>query len=147
MRIGTIVIDTDPLRTDSEICDDLLEHEVAIVEIGTRPTKTQRADAISEELKRRPARWGKEDDGNVLLLTFVVNSKGHICTYDTIDDINNYDEFDVLFLSDVDGVGFEGAKASVEKLTVEWRKKGKPSRFHTHFEYVEYEDDEADERE
>lgn len=147
MRIGTIVIDTDPLRTDSEICDDLLEHEVAIVEIGTRPTKTQRADAISEELKRRPARWGKEDDGDVLLLTFVVNSKGHICTYDTIDDINNYDEFDVLFLSDVDGVGLEGAKAGVEKLTVEWRKKGKPSRFQTHFEYIEYEDDEDDELE
>jgi hypothetical protein len=145
MAIGTIVIDLDPDRTDSEICDDLLKHDVAIVEIGTRPTKTHRTNAISEELKRRSARRGKEDDGDVLLLTYVINSKGHICTYDTIDDLDNYDEFDVLFLSDVEGVGVKGARVGIEKLTVEWRQKGKPNRFVTHFEYdADMGDDEAE---
>ncbi|PMQ04222.1 hypothetical protein DyAD56_16155 [Dyella sp. AD56] len=147
MRIGTIVIDTDPSRTDSEICDDLLEHEVLIVEIGTRPTKMHRRNAISEELKRRPARWGKEEEGDVLLLTYVVNSQGRICTYDTIDDLDNHDVFDVLYLTDADGVGFEGAEAAIEKLTMDWRKKGRPGRYLTHFEYDDSVDDEDDEKE
>lgn len=145
MAIGTIVIDLDPDRTDSEICDDLLEHDVVIVEIGTRPTKMHRTNAISEELKRRPARWSKEDDDDVLLLTYVINSKGRICTYGTIDDLDNYDEFDVLFLSDVEGVGVKGARVGIEKLTVEWRHKGKPTRYVTHFEYgADMDDDEAE---
>ena len=50
MAIGTIVIDTNSDRTDREICDDLLEHDIAIVEIGTRPTKMRRAKAISEKM-------------------------------------------------------------------------------------------------
>ena len=70
----------------------------------------------------------------MLLLTFVVNSKRLICTYDTIDDPDNYDEFDVLFLRDVDSIGFESVKYGIEELTLEWRKKGKPSRYVTHFE-------------
>ncbi|WP_036112710.1 MULTISPECIES: hypothetical protein [Luteibacter] len=144
MTVGTIVIDLDPDRTDSDICDDLLEHDVVIVEIGTRPTKMHRAQAISEELKQRPERWGKEEDGDVFLLTYVVNSTGRICTYDTIDDLDNYDEFDVLFLTDEDGVGTKGVKAGIEKLTVEWRKRGRPRRCATHFEYdLEEDDDQA----
>jgi hypothetical protein len=141
MTVGTIVIDWDPDRTDSDICDDLLEHDVVIVEIGTRPTKMHRAQAISEELKQRPERWGKEEHGDVFLLTYVVNSKGRICTYDAMDDPDNCDVFDVLFLTDVDGVGTEGAEIAIEKLTVEWRKRGKPSRYTTHFEYALEEDD------
>lgn len=135
MTVGTIVIDWDPDRTDSDICDDLLEYDVVIAELGTRPTNSLRAQAISEELKQRPERWGKEEDGYAFLQTHVVNSKGRICTYDTIDDLDNYDEFDVLFLTDEDGVGSTGVKAGIEKLTVEWRKRGKPGRYATHFEY------------
>lgn len=140
MAIGSIVIDTDPNRTNSDICDDLLEHGAAIVEIGTSPTKYQRTQAISEELNQRPERWGKEE-GSVLLSTYVVNSKGLICTYDTIDDLNKYDEFDVLFLSDVDGIGVEGVRAGIEKLTVEWRALKKPGRHVTHFELEDVEDE------
>ncbi|GAA0913317.1 hypothetical protein GCM10009552_29130 [Rothia nasimurium] len=143
MPVGTIVIDWDTDRTNSNICDDLLEHDVVIVEIGTRPIKMHRAQAISEELKQRPERWAKEEDGDVFLLTYVVDSKGRICTYDTIDDLDNYDEFDVLFLTDDDGVGTKGVKAGIEKLTVEWRKRGKPNRYATYFEY-DLEDDEEE---
>ena len=60
MVIGTIVIDTGSGRSDSDICDDLLEHDIAIVEIGTRPTKMRRTNAISEEMRLRPEQWGKE---------------------------------------------------------------------------------------
>jgi hypothetical protein len=141
MTVGTILIDWNPDRTDQEICDDLLEYDVVIAELGTRPTKTHRTKAISEQLRKHPDRWGKED-GNVLLVTYVVNSEGHICTYDTIDDIDNYDEFDVLFFSDADGVGVAGVEAGIEKLTVEWRKRGKPRRYATHFEHGFDEDDE-----
>ncbi|MBB6242989.1 hypothetical protein [Rhodanobacter sp. MP1X3] len=144
MAIGTILIDTNPDQTDSEICDDLLEHDVVIVEIGMRSTKMHRKNAISEELKRRPERWGKEEGDDVLLLTYMVNSKGLICTYDTIDDLDNYDEFDVLFLTDVDGIGTKGVKAGIEKFTPEWRKKGKPSRYFTHFGYGNDEEDQQE---
>lgn len=147
MAIGTIVIDLDPDRTDGDICDDLITHDVAIVEIGTRPTKMHRLRAIEEVLSRRPERWGREEH-NVLLTTRVVNSKGLLCTYDTIDDLDNWDEFDVLLVVDSDGVPMEGVEAAIERLAVEWRKRGKPRRFHTHFEYEEYpqeDDDEEDE--
>ncbi|WP_369926588.1 hypothetical protein [Xanthomonas sp. NCPPB 2632] len=140
MTVGTIVIDLDPDRTDSDICDDLLEHHVVIVEIGTRPTKMHRAQAISEELKQRPERRGKGEDDDVLLLTYVVNSEGRICTYGTLDDPDHCDVFDVLFLTDVDGAGTEGVETAIEKLTVEWRKRGKPNRYTTYFEY-DLEDD------
>jgi hypothetical protein len=142
MTVCTIVIDLDPGRTDQDIGDDLLEHDVVIVEIGTRPTKMHRAQAISEELKQRPERWGKEEDGDVFLLTYVVDSKGRICTYQTMDDPDNCDVFDVLFLTDVDGVGTEGVEIAIEKLTVEWRKRGKPNRYTTYFEYDLVDDEE-----
>jgi hypothetical protein len=141
MRFGSIVIDLDPMRTDSDICDDLLEHDVVIVEIGTRPTKSHRRTAISEALKRRSERWGKEEEGDVVLLTYVVNSEGRICTYGAVDDPDNYDEFDVLFLTDHDGVGTRGVKAGIEQLAIEWRQKGKPSRYEKDFQFRDYEDD------
>lgn len=146
MAFGTIVLDLDPERTDSDICDDLLEYDVLIVEIGMRPTKSHRRATISEALKERPERWGKEE-GDVVLLTYVVNSQGCICTYDTIDDPENYDEFDVLFLTDRDGVGTRGVKAGIERLTVEWRHKGKPKRYETGFDYEDYGDNEDDQGE
>lgn len=145
MAFGTIVIDLNPIRTDSDICDDLLEYDVVIVEIGTRPTKSHRKSAISDDLKRRPGRWGKEDDGDVLLQTFVVNSKGRICTYDTIDDVDKYDEFDVLHLTDEDGISAKGVRAGIETLAVEWRLRGKPSRYETGFDY-DADDDKEDEQ-
>lgn len=92
-------------------------------------------------MKQRPERWGKEEDGDVLLLTHAVDSEGRICTYDAMNDPDNCDVFDVLFPTDVDGVGTEGAEIAIEKLTVEWRKRGKPSRYTTHFEYALEEDD------
>jgi len=141
MAVGTIVIDLDPDRTDSDICNDLLEHHVVIVEIGTRPTKMHRAQTISEALKQRPERRGKEEDGDVFLLTYVVDSKGRICTYQTMDDPDNCDVFDVLFLTDAEGVGTDGVEIAIEKLTVEWRKRGKPNRCTTYFEYDLEEDD------
>jgi hypothetical protein len=110
------------------------------VEIGTRPTKYQRTRAISEELNQRPERWEREE-GSALLSTYVVNSKGLVCTYDTIDDIYNYDEFDVLFLIDADGMGVNGVKVGIEKLTVEWRNLGRPVRHVTHFEFEGVEDE------
>lgn len=74
----------------------------------------------------------------------MVNSEGRICAYDTIDDVDNCDVFDVLFLTDVDGLGTEDVEAGIEKLTVEWRRRGKPSRYATHFEYdLEEDNDQA----
>ena len=138
MAVGTIVIDTDN-RTDSDICDDLLEHDVVIAELGTRPAARSRRESIGDELRQRPERWGKE--GNVLLLSFVVNSEGRICTYDTIDDLDNFDVFDVLFLTDRDAVTLDGVTAAIERFTPQWRAKGKPGRYHTHFEYETYADE------
>lgn len=133
MALGIIVIDTSPVRTDSDICDDLLACDVLIAELGTRPAKFHRRRSISEALSRRPERWGNEDD-DVGLLTYVVNSEGCICTYDTIDDLDNCDEFDVLFLTGRNGVSMNEFEAGIEKMAVEWRKKGRPSRYYTYFE-------------
>lgn len=98
---------------------------MVIVEIGTRPTKSHRESAISGDLKRHPERWGKEDDGDVLLQAFVVNSKGRISTYDTVDDVDKYDEFEVVHLTDEDGISVKGVRAGIETLAVEWRLRGK----------------------
>ncbi|GGA14289.1 hypothetical protein [Dyella caseinilytica] len=144
MAFGSIVIDLDPTRTDSDICDDLLEHDVVIVEIGTRPTKSHRRNTISEALKQRSERWGKEEDEDVILQTLVVNSQGCICTYDTIDDLDNYDEFDVLHLSGDGVIGMSGVDAGIQQLTMAWRKKGKPNRYVLGFDYADDEDDEEE---